>query len=932
MTIGDSNGTGNTGDTSTLQLGLINTINTDTFTVGGRKSLGEVTIDTGGTLTLNGKGGVGTEADLLVGNNSAPNTGVSNNGVFDMSGGILNATLDQLTVGSYAGTTGGGSGNGSFTLDAGTVTANAVTLASSGGVNASNTDGIVNQNGGEIIVSGAITSEGGTAEYNLAGGTLRFLTVENNGGTFDFNFTSGVIQNLAGQDLTNVNVDVTLVGAGPQTITIDDGQTGTFQSNVSIGGGTAGGTLVKNGDGLLVLEGPSTYTSDTQIDAGTLSAENTSGSATGTGEVTVKTGTYLTGNGVVGKTTVEDGGFISPGVGATLGLGDLANLGTGDLLLRGNSTYQAELGDANATLPNLPNDSIVVSGDVKIEVGADLDLLFDPSFVTPASLGDSFTLIDNLGSNAVDGTFDGYGEGSIISLNTGGLASDLFQITYQGGDGNDVVLSALGVKATTGIRLDGTTLVIEDIDGEDTDDRLTVKVVGNQLVVTDPNNPLGHIVNGAQQTDLHEVRIGTGLFTDVRILTNGGEDSSSTSAASAMRQALREHSSSAASPSTAAPASTPSMSTASPPTFADDDNLDFDAEKIIHPLRPHRHRHRHPSTSAAPTRPASGAGMNYTGLWLYGSDLTSELGDITLAGQGGDTGSSSQGVKLTNDSQVTTSGGSIDIDGTGGGTGSANQGVAIFHGSDLAATGGGNISIDGTSTGGTVCNDGVTSSPAPTSPSKTGTIAIAGTAAGSPGGTQPRRPDLRRRPPRHRHRGASRWSAPAPPPAPTTRASFWAPPPSPPRAPARSPSRAPAPPMPSPTTRASASPTWTSPPAAAPSTSTAPAAAPARAPTTPASPCSTAAPRPHPARGRSASTAPADRAPCSTAASSSPAPAPRSPPASGAIAIKGTGNGTLHYNRGIELSTTTVASASAPSPSRAPDRRPAPASATTASC
>ena len=65
-------------------------------------------------------------------------------------------------------------------------------------------------------------------------------------------------------------------------------------------------------------------------------------------------GTTLTGTGVVGKTTVEDGGFISPGVGATLGLGDLADLGTGDLLLRGNSKYQSELGAAPASEARQP--------------------------------------------------------------------------------------------------------------------------------------------------------------------------------------------------------------------------------------------------------------------------------------------------------------------------------------------------------------------------------------------------------------------------------------------------------------------------------------------------------------------------------------------------------------------------------------------------
>ena len=71
VTVGDSLNTGNTGDTSSLQLGSgTNTFNVGSLTIGDRKSVGELTIGAGGTLNLNGTGGAGTRADFFVGDNN----------------------------------------------------------------------------------------------------------------------------------------------------------------------------------------------------------------------------------------------------------------------------------------------------------------------------------------------------------------------------------------------------------------------------------------------------------------------------------------------------------------------------------------------------------------------------------------------------------------------------------------------------------------------------------------------------------------------------------------------------------------------------------------------------------------------------------------------------------------------------------------------
>ena len=71
--------------------------------------------------------------------------------------------------------------------------------------------------------------------------------------------------------------------------------------------------LVKVGDGTLELKGAGTYTGQTRILAGTLLANNTTGSATGTGLVRV-IGGMLGGTGTVGGSVqVESGGTVSAG-------------------------------------------------------------------------------------------------------------------------------------------------------------------------------------------------------------------------------------------------------------------------------------------------------------------------------------------------------------------------------------------------------------------------------------------------------------------------------------------------------------------------------------------------------------------------------------------------------------------------------------------
>ena len=84
----------------------------------------------------------------------------------------------------------------------------------------------------------------------------------------------------------------------------------------------------------------------------------------------------------------------------------------------------------NGTTAGTGYDQLNVTGTVNLG-GATLQ-------VNPlaTSVGDTFTIIQNDGTDPVEGTFAGLAEGAWFTVGTA-----MFTITYKGGDGNDVVLT-----------------------------------------------------------------------------------------------------------------------------------------------------------------------------------------------------------------------------------------------------------------------------------------------------------------------------------------------------------------------------------------------------------------------------------------------------------------------------------------------------------
>jgi Ca2+-binding RTX toxin-like protein len=153
--------------------------------------------------------------------------------------------------------------------------------------------------------------------------------------------------------------------------------------------------------------------------------------------------------------------------------GKVRSVAAGNISLSGGSNVQVEI---NGPAAASQYGHLDVSGAMAIN-GASLNV----SLGYQPTAGTTFTIVNNDASDAVSGTFNGLAEGQIFSVATGPFTAN-FQITYQGGDGNDVVLTA--VNPPTGIT---TTLAggVLYIIGTSANDTIVVDQLGSTLRVID---------------------------------------------------------------------------------------------------------------------------------------------------------------------------------------------------------------------------------------------------------------------------------------------------------------------------------------------------------------------------------------------------------------------------------------------------------------
>jgi fibronectin-binding autotransporter adhesin len=384
------------------------------------------------TFTPTAVNGVSAEVYAISGATAAPATplttqtyanafNVTANSAIDVSGS-LNASIGALTIGSQTLTVTSADTTGSaYSLTAGPVTFvgsgstfNVSNSASNGAgtlVLGSINDGGAAQNliktgSGTLVLGSPATTISDPSVYNILGGTLAANdpdAITANGVYVAITIASGATFSLgANQQIGALNdngtptINGSSVVLNGNTLTVGSNHdyNSSFSGVISDGTGSAGsGGLVKTGAGTLTLYGASTFSGPTTVNFGTLTVANTTGSATGTGDVTLAATSAVTlASGPVGSIA----GNVSAGANANIqpgGNGSIGTLSIGGLTTDFDTDINFDLGTGSGPIIN--NGDLLNIGSGAVNLSAYTLLTFGSS--TPSTAGIDYRLIGGSG-------------------------------------------------------------------------------------------------------------------------------------------------------------------------------------------------------------------------------------------------------------------------------------------------------------------------------------------------------------------------------------------------------------------------------------------------------------------------------------------------------------------------------------------------------
>jgi fibronectin-binding autotransporter adhesin len=208
-------------------------------------------------------------------------------------------------------------------------------------------------------------------------------------------------------------------GNNPKTFAVTNAVT---RFNGVISGGPTANANTKDGPGTLLFTGANTYTKPTVINLGTLRVNNTSGSATGVGTVTVAAAGTLAGSGSIsGAVTLN--GTIAPG-------NSCGTLNTGDETWAGGGHYSWQINAAGGSAGAEPGwDLVNISGGLTVTATAGSKFTID---ITSLSLADAAGPVSDFNNTATYAWSIAKTTGSIMgfdpkafTLNTAGFANSL---------------------------------------------------------------------------------------------------------------------------------------------------------------------------------------------------------------------------------------------------------------------------------------------------------------------------------------------------------------------------------------------------------------------------------------------------------------------------------------------------------------------------
>jgi fibronectin-binding autotransporter adhesin len=387
----------------TLSVGNNGALGTGGLAVGGNATLtagaagialgNSVGLGGSATLSLTGpnalllNGGIGGAGKLAVGGADIT-LGAANNfgGGTTLSGGKLSlGTGTSLGTGALdvTGAATLASTGGALTL------ANAVTLGAAltvGGASDLTLDGAM-AGTGSLVKNGAGTLALNNAN-NFGGGTTLLagtLSVGNSAALGTGTLTVGGTATLA------ASTDVALAN----NVVLADNLGIAGAKNITLGGTVIGtGGISMGSTGTLALNGANTYSGPTVVASGTLQVGNATGSATGSGPVTVQGGGALAGTGRIGgDVTVNAAARLAPGAGpgamGTLTIGGNLSLANGAVL-----DYQFGSPGPDFATPG-QSDSVSVGGNIFVNSNAVLNVTdaggFGPGVYRLVDYGGTFS-------------------------------------------------------------------------------------------------------------------------------------------------------------------------------------------------------------------------------------------------------------------------------------------------------------------------------------------------------------------------------------------------------------------------------------------------------------------------------------------------------------------------------------------------------------
>jgi autotransporter-associated beta strand protein len=186
--------------------------------------------------------------------------------------------------------------------------------------------------------------------------------------------------------------------------------------------------LTKQGAGQLNLTAANDYKGTTTVSAGILHVNGSVQDG-----ITVGSAATLGGVGTVGSIATTSA-TVSPG---DTGPGILTD--NGALAFDANSNFVVAL---NGTTAGTEYSQLQAQGPINL-AGATLKVTVAMGFMPVP--GTQFTIINNTGSAPVTGTFAGLSQGGTVTV-----SGQTFSVSYSGGDGNDVVLTARATYTWSG--------------------------------------------------------------------------------------------------------------------------------------------------------------------------------------------------------------------------------------------------------------------------------------------------------------------------------------------------------------------------------------------------------------------------------------------------------------------------------------------------